>query len=207
MTEPTVRKNVMRSIGEGLSYVRHHATLRSLTVLALVPMIFGMPYMSLLPVFADDVLGIGNEGYGLLVACTGIGALCGALTVAALNDYRRRGQLMLFIMVGFGAMLILFSQSSWPQLSMLLLLGVGAGQTGYMAFNTTLLQTHASDEMRGRVMSVFFLNRGLVPLGTVGAGFAAEFIGAQWTVTIMGLVVVLLGLLTITRVPKIREVE
>ncbi|HEX5166868.1 MAG TPA: MFS transporter, partial [Thermomicrobiales bacterium] len=206
-TAPKASKNVIRSIGEGLSYVRHHTTLRSLTMLALVPMIFGMPYMSLMPVFADEVLGIGNEGYGLLVSLTGVGALCGALSVAALNDYRKRGRLMLFIMVGFGAMLLLFSRSSWPLVSGALLLGVGACQTGYMAFNTTLLQTHASDEMRGRVMSVFFLNRGLVPLGTIGAGFAAEFIGAQWTVTIMASVVILLALLTIARVPQVREVE
>lgn len=204
---PVARKSVIRSIGEGLSYVRHHQTLRSLTILALVPMVFGMPYMSLMPIFADDVLGIGNEGYGLLVSCTGIGALCGALTVAALNDYRKRGRLMLFIMVGFGTMLLLFSRSSIPLLSAFLLLGVGAGQTGYMAFNTTLLQTHASDEMRGRVMSVFFLNRGLVPLGTIGAGFSAEAIGAQWTVTIMASAVILLALLTIARVPQVREVE
>ncbi len=204
---PATRKNMLRSIGEGLSYVRDHQTLRSLTILALVPMVFGMPYMSLMPIFADDVLGIGNEGYGLLVSLTGVGALCGALTVAALNDYRKRGRLMLFIMVGFGTMLFLFSRSSIPLLSGALLLGVGACQTGYMAFNTTLLQTHASDEMRGRVMSVFFLNRGLVPLGTVGAGFAAEAIGAQWTVTIMSSVVILLALLTIARVPQVREVE
>ncbi|MDQ3549367.1 MAG: MFS transporter, partial [Chloroflexota bacterium] len=112
-----------------------------------------------------------------------------------------------FIIVGFGTMLFLFSRSSIPLLSGALLLGVGACQTGYMAFNTTLLQTHASDDMRGRVMSVFFLNRGLVPLGTVGAGFAAEAIGAQWTVTIMSSVVILLALLTIARVPQVREVE
>jgi MFS family permease len=129
------------------------------------------------------------------------------LTIAALNDYRHRGRLMLYIMTGFGTMLLLFSLSSWPIVSGALLLGVGAGQTGYMAMNTTLLQTHASDEMRGRVMSVFFLNRGLVPLGTIGAGFAAEFIGAQWTVAIMASAVILLAVLTIARVPQVREVE
>jgi MFS family permease len=207
VTNARPRRNVLASIGEGLSYVRRHETLRSLTVLALVPMVFGMPYMSLLPIFADNVLDIGNEGYGLLVACTGIGALCGALTIAALNDYRRRGQLMLFVMVGFGTMLVLFSRSSVPLLSFGLLFGVGAGQTGYMALNTTLLQTHASDEMRGRVMSVFFLNRGLVPLGTVFFGFLAEAIGAQITVSIMGSVVILMALLTILRVPRMRQVE
>lgn len=207
MKPDTARKNILGSIGEGLSYLRGHDVLRSLVILTLVPMVFGMPYMTLLPIFADRVLDIGHEGYGLLVSCTGVGALCGALTVAALNDYRQRGRLMLLVMVLFGGMLLLFSRSSSPVLSYLLLFGVGAGQTGYMALNTTLLQTHASDEMRGRVMSIFFLNRGLVPLGTVAAGVSSETIGAQWTVSIMATVVVCLALAAFVRVPRLRALE
>jgi MFS transporter, DHA1 family, staphyloferrin A biosynthesis exporter len=176
-------------------------------ILALAPMLFGMPYITLLPVFADDVLGIGNEGYGLLLSCTGVGALFGALTVASMGNYRRRGQLLLFIMIWYGALLVLFSRSTTPLLSCLLLFGVGAGQTGYLAFNMTLLQTHASDEMRGRVISFFYLNRGLVPLGTVAAGVAAEVFGVQPTVTAMGLAVAALGLFTLWRVPRVRGVE
>jgi MFS family permease len=207
LTRTAPRRNFVRSIGEGLSYVRDHDVLRTLIVLALVPMVFGMPYMTLLPMFADEVLGISNEGYGLLVACVGLGALSGALTLAALADYRRRGRLMVVTMMLFGAMLVVFSRSSVPLLSFLLLFGVGAGQTSYMALNQTLLQTHASDEMRGRVLSVFFLNRGMVPLGTVAAGFASEAIGPQWTVTVMGSVVVLLALTALVRVPRLRLLE
>jgi MFS family permease len=199
------RKNLLRAVAEGLSYLRGHELLRSLVVLAVVPMVFGMPYMTLLPIFADDVLGIGNEGYGLLVSCTGVGSLIGALSIAALGEYPRRGRLMLLVMIGFGAMLIVFSRSSVPLLSYILLLGVGAGQTCYMALNTTLLQTKSSEEMRGRVMSIFFLNRGLVPLGTVAAGFATELIGVAWTVTIMGSIVVLLAAITLVRVPRLRN--
>jgi MFS family permease len=200
-------QTILRSIGDGFAYLRGHETLLTLMILALAPMVFGMPYISLLPVFADDVLGIGNEGYGLLLSCTGVGALAGALIVASMGDYRRRGQLLLFIMVWYGALLVLFSRSTTPLLSYLLLFGVGAGQTGYLAFNMTLLQTHASDEMRGRVISFFYLNRGLVPLGTVAAGVAAELFGVQVTVTAMGAMVAGLGLLTLWRAPRVREVE
>ncbi|HUG16576.1 MAG TPA: MFS transporter [Thermomicrobiales bacterium] len=200
-------KNIMRSIAEGLSYLREHQVLRPLIFLALVPMVFGMPYMTLLPIFADTVLDIGNEGYGLLVACVGVGALAGSLVVAALSQYRHRGRLMLLVMVLFGGMLLLFSQSTSSWLSYALLFGVGAGQTSYMALNTTLLQTHSSDEMRGRVMSIFFLNRGLVPLGTVGAGVASEAFGAPVTVAAMAAVVVLLALATLLKSPRVRNVE
>ena len=207
MAGDVVRRSLLRSIGDGLAYIKASDILRSLIVLALAPMVFGMPYMTLLPIFADEVLGIGNEGYGILVAFTGIGAMIGALVIAGTSDMRHRGRVMLLLMVAFGVMLVAFSRSSDPTLSYALLLGVGAGQTTYMALNNTLLQTHASDEMRGRVMSVFFLNRGMVPLGTVGAGFATEFIGVQWTVTVMAVVLIALGLAALAFLPRLRALE
>lgn len=200
-------QNILRAISEGFAYVRSQETLRTLLVLALAPTLFGMPYINLLPIFADNVLGIGHEGYGLLLSCTGVGALTGALTVAALSDYRRRGRLMLFIMIWYGVLLFLFSRSSMPLLSYVLLFGVGAGQTGYLAFNMTLLQTHATDDMRGRVISFYYLNRGLVPLGTLLAGVSADLLGVQWTVMVMGSVVALLGLFTLLRSPSMQMIE
>ena len=207
LTRPLHRKSIVGSIGEGLSYIRDNTTMRSLIVLALVPMLLGMPYMTLLPVFADDVLGIGNEGYGILVACTGVGAMIGALTIAALRNMQHRGKVMLLVMIAFGVMLLLFSRSSYPFLSFALLLGVGAGQTTFMALNNTLLQTLSSDEMRGRVMSIFFLNRGMLPLGTLVAGVATEVIGVQWTVSIMATALVLLGILMFFRSPEVRNIN
>jgi MFS transporter, DHA1 family, staphyloferrin A biosynthesis exporter len=206
VTKPLHRKSIAGSIGEGLTYIRNNATMRSLIVLALVPMLLGMPYMTLLPVFADTVLDIGNEGYGILVACTGVGAMFGALTIASLKNMRQRGTVMLLVMIGFGVMLLLFSQSPSMYLSFALLLGVGAGQTTFMALNNTLLQTLSSDEMRGRVMSIFFLNRGMLPLGTLFAGFSTEWIGVQWTVSIMATALVLLGIIMFLRSPEVREI-
>jgi MFS transporter, DHA1 family, staphyloferrin A biosynthesis exporter len=206
MTKPLHRKSIVGSIGEGLSYIRDNSLMKSLIILALVPMLLGMPYMTLLPVFADTVLDIGNEGYGILVACTGIGAMVGALTIAALSGMRHRGKVMLVVMILFGVMLFLFSRSSYPLLSFVLLLGVGAGQTTFMALNNTLLQSLSSDEMRGRVMSIFFLNRGMLPLGTLGAGIATELIGVQLTVTIMASALVILGVVMFFRSPEVREI-
>jgi MFS transporter, DHA1 family, staphyloferrin A biosynthesis exporter len=204
---PAVRRqaSIVRSVGEGLGYIRSQPALAGLVLAGLVPMVFGMPYMSLLPIFADAVLHISNEGYGFMVALSGAGALVGSLAVASLGDFQRKGRLMLAVMTGFGAMLILFSLSHWPPLSLLLLLGVGCGSTTYIAVNNTLLQVNASDEMRGRVLSVFFLNRGLVPLGTMLAGLTARFVGAPLTVSIMGAVVVVLALTLMIRVPVVRE--
>ena len=114
---------------------------------------------------------------------------------------------MLLVMVAFGVMLFAFSRSTDPTLSFALLLGVGAGQTTYMALNNTLLQTHASNEMRGRVMSVFFLNRGMVPLGTVGAGFLTEFVGVQWTTSLMAGLLIALGVAALVFLPRLRRLD
>lgn len=201
------RRSILRSIGDGLAYIKASDILLSLILLALAPMIFGMPYMTLLPIFADEVLGIGNEGYGILIAFTGIGAMIGALAIAGTSNMRHRGRVMLLVMIAFGVMLFAFSRSTDPTLSYALLLGVGAGQTTYMALNNTLLQTHSSDEMRGRVMSVFFLNRGMVPLGTVGAGFLTEFIGVQWTTSLMAAVLIALAVAALIFLPRLRALE
>jgi MFS family permease len=198
---------LLRAVGAGLRYIRADPALAGLMLAGLAPMIFGMPYLSLLPVFADEILRVGNEGYGFMVALTGVGALAGALTVAALGEGRRKGRLMLVVMAGFGLMLTLFALSRWTPLSLTLLLGVGCGSTGYLALNNTLLQVNSSEEMRGRVMSVFFLNRGLVPLGTMLAGFAAGSLGAPRTVALMGLVVVILALAIALLVPALRRLE
>jgi MFS family permease len=102
-------------------------------------------------------------------------------------------------------MLIAFSISRWTPLALALLLGVGCGSTTYLAVNNTLLQTNATSEMRGRVMSVFFLNRGLVPLGTMFGGVLARYVGAPLTVSVMGAVVVVLALVLTLRVPVLRQ--
>lgn len=200
-----VKENILRSVGAGLRYIQRDAALLGLVLTGLVPMILGMPYLSLLPIFADQVLGVGNAGYGFMVSLTGLGALAGALTVAAVPHAPRRGRIMLLVMIVFGAMLALFSLSVWPPLSFVLLLGVGCGSTSYIAVNNTLLQTYSSDEMRGRVMSVFFLNRGLVPLGTMLASFSARLLGPQYTVAIMGASIVALALIIGARVRALRD--
>jgi MFS transporter, DHA1 family, staphyloferrin A biosynthesis exporter len=193
MEELKARKNVIRSIGEGLSYVRHHETLRSLTILALVPMIFGMPYMTMLTVFASDVLQVGGSGLGLLTSCTGIGAMTGALFVASRGPNDNRRSMMLWGLVGFGFSLMAFAASHWLFVSAALLVVTGFCQQLYNALNNTLIQEDADEEYRGRVVSTLFLNRGMVPLGTMLAGFGTDLIGAQFTTGAMATVLMLLA--------------
>ena len=89
-------------------------------------------------------------------------------------------------------------------MSVVAIAAVGVSQQIYLASNNTLLQMHAEDEYRGRVMSTLFLSRGMVPLGTLIAGLAATAVGVQWALAGMASVLVLLALITARFVPRVR---
>ncbi len=188
------KKGIAADLAGGIRYVANRAELRTLVVLALVPMIFGMPYMTMLTVFARDVLKVGGTGLGLLTACSGFGAVCGALFVAARGARMNRQRLMLIGLVCFGVSLISFSLSPWFWVSASMLTAAGFSQQVYMAVNNTLIQEDVDPEYRGRVLSTLFLNRGFVPLGTMMAGFGADVFGAPLTIGAMASVLVLLAL-------------
>jgi MFS transporter, DHA1 family, staphyloferrin A biosynthesis exporter len=177
---------------DGLRYLMGEPRLRSLVLFALVPMILGMPYLTMLSVFAQDILHAGGAGLSILTAATGIGALVGALVVAgAVLRHRRR--VMMFALVGFGASLILFSFSHWLWVSAAALVAAGLAQQIYMSLNNTLIQESVDDAYRGRVLSTMFLNRGMVPLGSMVAGVGASLLGAPIAVGAMAALLVLVA--------------
>ena len=178
----------------GIQYLRANPPLRTLVILALLPMVFGMPYMTMLTVFAKDVLEVGGDGLGLLTACSGAGAVCGAIFVASRGPVPGRRRLMLFGLVVFGVALSAFAFSPWLWLSAATLLGVGFGQQMFMAFNNSIIQEEVDPEFRGRVVSTLFMNRGLVPLGTIIAGVGTDLVGAPLTLGIMGIFLCVLAL-------------
>jgi MFS family permease len=201
------KAGLLRELAGGLGYLRRRPTLRTLVVLALLPMILGMPYQTMLTVFASDVLQVGGGGLGLLTACSGIGAVIGALWVAANAHRLRLGRLMLFGLIGFGAALVIFSLSGWFWVSVLALIGVGIGQQVYMASNNALIQTNVEEEYRGRIVSTLFLNRSMVPLGTMLAGIGTAVFGVQATVASMAAMLLLVALAVSWLAPAARDLE
>lgn len=199
------RQGMLSELAGGFAYINRSVVLRTLVILATVPMVFGMPYQTMSAVVSRDVLGTGGEGFGLLTAATGVGAVCGALTVASLAPEARKGRLMLVGLCCFGLSIVVFAASSWFMLSVLAMAAVGVCQQIYLASNNTLLQLHAEDEYRGRVMSTLFLSRGMVPLGTVIAGVATTVVGVQWALGAMASVLVVLALLTARAAPRVRD--
>ena len=200
--------SALANLKEGFAYVWSTPAVFALMALAYVPRIFAVPYQTLMPVFQKDVLKIGPEGLGLLMAAPGIGAVIAILTLASMgNRIKRQGRFLVGSIFVLGAAIILFSQITWFPLALVTLVIVGIFQMFFLASTATMLQMIVPDELRGRVFSLYMLDRGFMPLGALFAGTSAHFIGAPTTVAIMGAIVIVLTALVAWRIPAIRQLE
>lgn len=175
----------------GVSYVAHAAPIRSLLVLMAVASLAGMPYNVLMPEIAAGVLGGDADVLGLLMTSTGVGALLGAAWLATRHGLRGLRRLVHVGAVTFGVGLVLFSFARTLPVAVALLVVVGMGFMVQSAGANTLVQTLVEEEKRGRVMAMFAMAvLGMMPVGGLIAGWAAELIGAQATIRVGGLVCV-----------------
>jgi len=206
--EEARRSSALANLKEGFAYIGSTPAVLALMILAYVPRVFAVPYQTLMPVFQKDVLGVGPEGLGLLMAAPGVGAVLSVLMLASVaNRFRRQGLLLVGSIIVLGLFLILFSQTTSFPLALVVLIAVGAFQMLFLASTNTMLQFIVPEKLRGRVMSLYMLDRGLMPAGALFAGVVAHFIGAPSTVAAMGAIVIVLALAVAWRVPAIRSLE
>jgi MFS family permease len=170
---------------EGFSYVAGNRRVRTLLVLFAVVGVFGWSYSVLLPAYASEVLGVGEKGFGALLSANGLGALAGALTVAAWGTRVRPRILVLGGLWVFSAMLLLLAFiKSYPLALICLAIG-GWGMLLYFATTNTIIQTSVADHMRGRVMGIWALVfGGMMPLGGMESGLLSQAIGVPRTIMI-----------------------
>jgi MFS family permease len=164
-------------IFDGIRLVTSRPELRSLFLLASIPTFFVFPYIGFLNVFARDILRIGAQGLGLLMAVSGCGAVVGSLLVAAAARSEGTGRLLLGMTVLYGLPIVgvALSRTLWITLPMLFMAGMlGAA---FMSGNNALVQHRVSDDVRGRVMGAYMLTWGLMPLGSLPMGMIADRIG------------------------------
>jgi predicted MFS family arabinose efflux permease len=200
------QRAIWRDVVEGLRYVRNRPRVSSLLLLAAVNSFFGAPYFSLIPIYARDIFHLGETGLALMMGTAGGGAFCGALLVAYLGDFRRKGWFVLGGAILFGICITGFAVSSRLMWSLMFLFGLGFALVCSIALTNTLLQKLVTDQMRGRVMSMFMLSFiGTMPIGTLLAGTASDHFGPQPTLAVGGLVVttVATGVLIFNR--RLRE--
>lgn len=188
------RHRIWRDLIEGLRYVRNRPRVSSLLLLSAVNSLFGAPYFTLVPVYARDQFHLGETGLALMMGTAGFGALFGALLVAYLGDFRLKGWFVIGGAFLFGVCVRAFALSERLAWSLLFLFGIGFAIVISVAITNTLLQKLATDQMRGRVMSLFILSFvGTMPIGNLIAGSASQRFGVAQTLAFGGTVVALVA--------------
>lgn len=197
--------STVENIREGFGFVGRTPPILALMLLLALVSLMGMPYSVLMPIFAADILHGSASTLGFLMGCAGVGALIGALTLAARQEVRGLGRWVGWAAISFGFTLILFSFSKRIWLSAGLLVPIGFSIMVQMAASNTLLQSMAPDRLRGRVMAVYsMMFMGGAPLGSLMAGALASHIGAPYTVAFGGSVCIIGGTVFLSRLPALR---
>jgi len=184
--------SALEDVKDGLRYVRRSRTLVTLLSMAFIPVLLGMPFQQLLPVFQQDVLHVGESSLGLMYTAVGIGALTGSLVVATFARSSRKRAMQLTAGLLFGVLLALFALSQVYAVSLVLLVLVGFASQGYMTLNSVLLMTATDREYYGRVMSIYMLTFSLMPIAMLPMGILVDVVGVQATVGGAGLLMAVL---------------
>lgn len=193
---------------EGLRYTASHVAIRTLVSIAAVVSLFGLAFMTLMPAWATTVLGGDASTNGLLLAARGVGAVTGALMIAALGQFNGRGKLLTVGSFVFPLMMLIFAEVRWLPLSLLMLAGTGWGFMVLFNLANTLLQTLVPDDLRGRVVSIYTLGFfGLMPLGALLAGWVAEQLGEPNTLALSALITLAFSGWLWLRVPQLRALK
>jgi MFS family permease len=191
-------EGVLASLKTGLRAVQNTGPLRGLIVLSFVGSFCAMPLVTFLPVFAKNVFHRDAKGYSVLLAAFGIGAILGAISVAAFGNVKRKGILAIGMQVLFGALMAGFALSRNLTVSYVLLGLAGASLMAVFALFMTLVQSNVENHLRGRVVSVYTLAfRGAMPLGNLVAGALAGAFSAPKVLVANGIVMVVMGLVTL----------
>lgn len=200
------RRAFVQDLIEGFRYVGRRPRVSMLLAISAVTSLFGAPYISMTPVFARDIFHLGETGLALLMGMAGAGALFGALFLAYLGDFRHKGWFVLGGDFAFAVCLMVFSLSSDVIVSIIFLFALGYAIVCSVAVTNTLLQKLVTDEMRGRVMSMFMLSFiGAMPFGNLIAGAASHRFGVQHTLAAGGAIIAVFVAVVTLRSSKLRE--
>ncbi len=190
----TTTESMFSSLKQGIKFVRKQGSMEALTLLAFCMTALSMPMRTYIPVFVKDIFHRGPETYGNLLSLMGVGSICGSLAVAGIGNMRKKGRFALLMLICLGAAISVFSLSKLLPLSYAMLLLVGASMMAVFATVTSLVQLITTNEMRGRVMSVYNCAfRGGMPMGNLISGWLVPMFTAPIVLGANGILLVLVA--------------
>jgi len=198
--------HIIKELKEGFTYAYRFSGIRNLLLMLSLVSVVGMPYIVLLPIFSDEILGGGADLLGFLMAASAAGALSATLYLASRKSVRGLEKVIAIGAGLFGAGLVAFSLSKFLPLSMLMLVVVGFGVILQMAASNTVIQTIVDNDKRGRVMSLMVMSfMGVASLGSLLAGAVAHQIGAPYTLLGAGVIILITSLVFATRFKSLKD--
>lgn len=165
------KRRMWGDIKEGLVYTKHNRTVLVLLLVALSTALLAMPFRTLLPVQIEEVFKLEVEALGLLLSMIGVGALIGSLVIAGLSKNNHRGWVLLITSMLSGVAILLAAATTSYAVAVVIMVILGLGDSGRRALNSSLIMEQTDEEHRGRVMGVYMMNFGLIPLGAIPLGF------------------------------------
>jgi len=180
--------SLWEDIKEGFIYLRCNRRILGIVSISYVMALFGAPYNRFVPIFATNILRVGATGFGMLMSAPGIGATVASLLLASVNKFRVGTRAICTCVLGFALFLTLFAFSHIYVLSLVFLAMVGFCQVGERALTNTAIQIATPQNLLGRVLSLYFMDRGLWSLGGLLIGASASAIGIDWTFAVCGFV-------------------
>lgn len=192
---------------EGLRYVVQSEIVGGLILLSILPFLFGLSIMTLLPAFNTDVLLAGPDTLGLLMTGMGLGAIAGSLVLAKLSSLRNKGLWLFTTNTLWGLGVLAFGLTSAFETAFVAICFVGFVSAINMSMNRSLVQLQVSQRMRGRVMSIDLMSHGLMPLGILPVGYVAEHYGVHAGLVMSGAILALFSLALLGKLRAVRTID
>lgn len=198
-------ENFWQEVSEGYHYAQTNRRVFAVLVLAYIVALVGSPYSRFLPIFASDILHAGPSGFGFLLAAPGLGAVIFGLSLASLGNIRRRINFIFVSVFAFSFFLTLFSFSRSMLFSLLCLVMVGSSHIAFRAVGNTTIQMETPPHLLGRILGLFFMDKGLWSFGTLLVGSVASLVGTPWAIASSGLICALSAAILLYRRARLRE--
>jgi len=197
-------ESILTGVQQGISFIRDQGAMLALIALAFFMTALAIPTITFLPVFAKDVFHRGPEIFTVLLSCSGLGSVAGALIVAAMGNINNKGRIALMMLLLLGGTIAAFALSKSVWLSSALVFLSGAAMMGVFSMISSLVQLITANEMRGRVMSVYNVAfRGGMPLGNLANGWLIPMYSAPGVLAVNGLLLVVLGCYFFVAQPRV----
>lgn len=196
-----------RSIIEGWRFSWRNIEVRGGLLVVSFASFFIIPFNTLLPVYARDLLGVGATGQGMLLTAMGVGALASSVLIASLGDRMPRGILMIGGVGAYGLLVVVFAISNWFELSLVLMAVIGLCHVASHALVQTVIQAYSPREYRGRTMALFHMTQVILMVGGLVIGALAAAVGAQWATAMMGIAGTIAMLGTYLLLPEVRKIR